>query len=67
MGTESFCDVGVAELTTCDGRVVVVVIMIMVGVVRTDTELAQVYVAEIDQTAPVVCHLYLGSNILQPC
>jgi hypothetical protein len=60
-------DVGVAELTACDGRVVVVVMMKLVSTVHTCIALTQSYVAEMNQTAPVVFHLYLISNILQPC
>jgi len=35
MGTEPGFDMGVADLTACYGRVVVVVMMIMAGVVHT--------------------------------
>lgn len=67
MGTESVFDGGVVELTACDGRVVVVMMLKMAGMVHTYTALTQLYVAEMNQTAPVVCHLYLISSILQPC
>jgi hypothetical protein len=67
MGTESVFNVRVAELTACDDRVVVVVMMKMAGMVQTYNALTQLYVAEMNETAPVVCHLYLISNILQPC
>jgi len=62
MGTESGFDVGVAELTACCGRVVVVVVMIMAGVVHTYSALTQITLHQWS-----VCHLYLRSNILQPC
>jgi hypothetical protein len=42
MGTESGFDVEVAELTVCYGRVVVVVVMIMAGVVHTYSALTQI-------------------------
>jgi len=42
MGTDSDFDVGVAELTACYGRVVVVVMMIMAGVVHTYSALTQI-------------------------
>jgi len=42
MGTEPGFDVGVAELTACYGRVLVVMMMITAGVVHTYTALTQI-------------------------